>query len=96
MGSDGHIAGLMPHAPILDSKSVVDTYKAWDFQRMTLTPAGMRNIDQAYLFAYGRAKRAALDRLCDGDIKLADQPAQILRELRDVTVYNDQLEERNA
>jgi len=96
MGADGHVAGLFPQADALDSTDLVAIYEGADFTRLTLTPTAMRQIDLAYLFAYGREKRAALDRLCDGDFPMTDQPAQILRELKEVTIFNDQLDERNA
>jgi 6-phosphogluconolactonase/glucosamine-6-phosphate isomerase/deaminase len=96
MGADGHVAGIFPNSSILDSPDLVAAYDAPDFTRLTLTPNGIRQVDLAYLFAYGREKRAALDRLCDGDFPLNDQPAQVLRELKEVTIFNDQLDERNA
>jgi 6-phosphogluconolactonase/glucosamine-6-phosphate isomerase/deaminase len=96
MGTDGHIAGILPDSPALKAESLVTAYQGPDYMRITMTFAALRRIHQAYLFAYGRPKRAALDRLCDGDYPINDQPAQVLRELREVTVYNDQLEDRNA
>lgn len=96
MGADGHIAGILPHSPALTAETLVTAYQGPDFMRLTMTLPSLRKIDQAYLFAYGKPKRAALDRLCDGDYPMDDQPAQVLRELREVYVYNDQLEDRNA
>lgn len=96
MGTDGHIAGILPNSPALKAETLVTAYQGPDFMRLTMTLPSLRRINQAYLFAYGRPKRAALDRLCDGDYPIDDQPAQVLRELREVTVYNDQLEDRNA
>ncbi len=96
MGADGHIAGVFPGSPAMTAPILVMSYQGSDFLRMTLTLAALRQIDEAYLFVYGREKRAALDKLCDGDIAIEEQPAQVLRELREVYIYNDQLEERNA
>lgn len=96
MGIDGHIAGILPNSPALKAETLVTSYQGPDFMRLTLTLPALRRINQVYLFAYGRPKRAALDRLCDGDYPIDDQPAQVLRELREVTIYNDQLEDRNA
>ena len=96
MGPDGGIAGLLPNSSALEAKTFVTAYEGPDYIRMTLTLAAIRRVDLAYVFAYGREKRAALDRLCDGDFPLNDQPAQVLRELREVTIFNDQLEERSA
>ena len=96
IGADGHIAGILPQSPALQSKALVAGYQAADYTRITLTFLALRQIDAAYVFAYGREKRAALDRLCDGDYHIEDQPAQILRDLSEVYIYNDLLEERNA
>ena len=96
MGTDGHIAGILPNSPALKAETLVTAYQGPDFMRLTMTLPSLRRINQAYLFAYGRPKRAALDRLCDGDYPIDDQPAQVLRDLREVYVYNDQLEDRNA
>lgn len=96
MGADGHIAGILPGSPALTAATLVTAYQGPDFMRLTLTLPALRQIDEAYLFAYGRHKRAALDKLCDGDIDIDEQPAQLLRELKEVYIYNDQLEERNA
>jgi len=80
----------------LQSKALVAGYQAPDYMRITLTFLALQQIDVAYVFAYGREKRAVLDRLCDGDYRIEDQPAQILRDLSEVYIYNDLLEERNA
>jgi 6-phosphogluconolactonase/glucosamine-6-phosphate isomerase/deaminase len=96
LGTDGHIAGILPESPALYEDTLVTAYEGPDYTRMTLTLAALRRISQAYLFVYGRDKRAALDRLCDGDIRISFQPAQVLRELKEVYIYNDQLEDRNA
>ena len=96
MGPDGHIAGILPNSPALKAETLVTAYQGPDYMRLTMTLPALRHINQAYLFAYGKPKRAALDRLCDGDYPIDDQPAQVLRDLREVYVYNDQLEDRNA
>jgi 6-phosphogluconolactonase/glucosamine-6-phosphate isomerase/deaminase len=96
VGADGRIAGILPRSEALRAQNQITTYKGSDYIRITLTISALMEIDQAYVFAYGRNKHATLDRLCDGDIRLADQPAQVLRELREVYIYNDQLDNRNA
>lgn len=96
VGIDGHIAGILPNSPALKAETLVAGYQGPDYTRITLTLPALRNLDVAYVFAYGHEKRAALDRLCDGDFRIEDQPAQVLRELAEVYVYNDLLEERNA
>ena len=96
VGVDGHIAGILPHSPAIASEALVAGYQGPDYTRITLTFLALRQIDVAYVFAYGREKRAAMDRLCDGDYPIADQPAQVLRDLSEVYIYNDLLEERNA
>ena len=91
MGADGHIAGILPHSPAVDGKDLVAAYTGPDYERITLTFVALARVTAAYLFAYGDAKRPALQDLRDKSLPLADQPAQFLKQLAEVYVYNDQL-----
>lgn len=96
IGADGHIAGILPHTPALKAEAMVTGYRAPDYTRVTITLAALRRLDAAYVFAYGDEKRAALERLRGGDLNVEDQPAQGLRDIAEVYIYNDLLEERSA
>jgi 6-phosphogluconolactonase/glucosamine-6-phosphate isomerase/deaminase len=96
MGGDGHIAGILPNSPaVSQSKDMVTGYKGSDgYLRMTLTFEALRQVNRAYLFAFGEAKKQQLENLRDQDLPLAEQPAQILKELPEAYIYNDQVGDR--
>jgi 6-phosphogluconolactonase/glucosamine-6-phosphate isomerase/deaminase len=92
MGADGHICGILPGSPAVDSDKLVVGYVTENFTRITLTPkALMDHISVAYVFAFGEAKKEALANLFT-DIPLNEQPAQVLKSLPETYVYNDQIE----
>lgn len=93
LGTDGHVAGLLPRSPALNpSESVISGYEWTDYPRMTLTTGTLKHFSTSYVLAYGDSKRQALERLRDNTESLEDLPAKILYELPDVYIYNDQLE----
>lgn len=91
MGADGHIAGILPHSAALESGNFVSAYQGPDFSRLTLTSHAIKRIEVAYVFAFGAAKRNALEHLQQQMLPYAEQPAQMLKELPEVYVYNDQI-----
>jgi hypothetical protein len=50
----------------------------------------------AYVFAFGDAKREALQQLRDESLSLDDQPAQIIKQLPEAYVYSDQLSDADG
>ncbi|HVX24215.1 MAG TPA: 6-phosphogluconolactonase [Candidatus Saccharimonadales bacterium] len=93
IGEDGHLAGIMPDSPAAQETSrLVYGYQATDFERITLTFPALRQIDVAYAFAFGPAKRAALEHL-QRRRPANKQPSQILKQLPEAYVYNDQIGE---
>lgn len=93
MGADGHIAGVLPGSPAINSRNLVAGYDAGNFVRITLTPPAIKQISAAYLFAFGEAKREALINLQSKTLPLTQQPAQIIKSLPEAYVYNDQIGE---
>ena len=90
LGVDGHTAGVLPDSPAaLDSTSTVIGYEWSDYTRMTLGLAKLRQIDDAFVFAYGEAKRDALRRISESQEPLSSLPAKVLYGIPTVTVYND-------
>lgn len=89
MGPDGHIAGILPGSPAVISSSLVAGYQAEKFTRITMTPPAFQHVDTAYVYAFGDAKRQALENLSK-NISLDEQPAQIVKSLPEAYVYNDQ------
>jgi 6-phosphogluconolactonase/glucosamine-6-phosphate isomerase/deaminase len=92
MGADGHILGILPGTPAVDSEKLVCGYATEDFTRITLTAKAVReNIDVAYVFAFGPSKKEQLLTLTSKELPVSDQPAQLLKELPEAYVYNDQI-----
>lgn len=94
MGADGHIAGILPGSPAVNSTKMVEAYDGGDFIRITLTPHAIKHITAAYLFAFGEGKQKMLATLHSKDLPVSQQPAQILKQLSEAYVYNDQIGER--
>ena len=93
MGDDGHIAGVKPHTSAVHSQGLVASYVGSDYERITLTLPALRKMTSIYLLAYGENKKAQLLKLRDENLTIEEQPAQYLKTLPTVTVYNDQVEE---
>ena len=90
IGSDGHIAGILPHSPAVHSNQSVVGYEAGKFTRITLTPVALKKIDLAYAFAFGESKREAVRNLNEKELSIDEQPAQILKSLPEALVFSDQ------
>lgn len=96
IGGDGHIAGILPGSPAFTTDKLAAGYHTETFERVTLTFAALKRIDEAYAFVFGEAKRSALETLKRGPLPLSEQPAQILREIPEAYVYNDCIAEETT
>ncbi|HVS78907.1 MAG TPA: 6-phosphogluconolactonase [Candidatus Saccharimonadales bacterium] len=88
MGPDGHIFGIKPHSPAVKADQDIVSYKWDDYERIALTVRSFKKFDEIIVYAVGQEKWPQLGRLED-DISPEDQPAQLLKDLTHVTVYND-------
>ena len=93
IGPDGHVAGILPDSPAVTAQGMVAGYDAPPLRRLTLTFPALRRVQAAYVFAFGKPKHKALTMLRDGALPLAEQPAQILKELSEAYLYSDQVGE---
>lgn len=96
MGPDGHVAALFPnHAGVQEegayAVSLTDSPKPPP-KRLTMTVRAIKQLDEAVIFACGMEKKKALENL-QKDLSLTEQPAQILKSLPKLTIYNDQIGE---
>lgn len=96
IGSDGHIAGILPQSTASTSEELAVGYHTEQFDRITLTFPALKRIDEAYAFVYGETKKSALEQLQNTNTPLAEQPAQILRVIPEATIYNDCIAEENT
>ncbi len=94
IGEDGHTAGILPRSGATeDTTALVVSYDSTPFKRISLSFAGLRTIDVAFVLAFGPTKKTQLQRLMDSDLTLDEQPAQILKAIHEAYVYNDSQEE---
>ncbi|MGH7249519.1 MAG: 6-phosphogluconolactonase [Minisyncoccia bacterium] len=90
VGADLHTAGILPGSPALDSNEFVSDYKSETFERITITPRVIRALDEAVVFAQGREKEPALEKIfssSENHLSTKDAPAQILKEVPLLTVF---------
>lgn len=92
IGADGHTAGILQHSSAVADENLVCGYQAPDFARITLTPSAIRQVNAAYIFAFGAEKQSALEDLRTKEVTVAEQPAQLLKEINEVRIYTDQKE----
>jgi 6-phosphogluconolactonase/glucosamine-6-phosphate isomerase/deaminase len=88
LGTDGHTAGILPGSPAVDSKELVVHYSTPEFERITLTSRALTCLDEAVVYVQGPTKYRALNDLAK-DLLLRDQPAQILKQIPKVIIFND-------
>lgn len=88
IGADGHTFGIKPKSPAVFSKELVSGYRGDDFVRITLTPNAIKMMDEIVVYATGQEKQPVLDDL-DNNISIVRQPAQALKQVKNLTIYND-------
>lgn len=80
IGADHHIAGILPGS---DAVRIVEhfviAYDAGAFERITITPPVFPNIDRAFIYAKGEAKREAVESLTL-DRSPVDHPNQLIKQ----------------
>ena len=91
IGPDGHTAGLKPHSPAVTATSPAVYYEWDDYQRITITPPVIQQLDEAAVYAIGEQKSEALQKLMHDTISVDEQPAQVLKGVKTATLYTDSL-----
>jgi 6-phosphogluconolactonase/glucosamine-6-phosphate isomerase/deaminase len=95
IGPDGHTAGILPHSPAVAATEPAVAYHSAaipgvrpPFPRITMTAPAIARLTEAVVYAVGKAKWPTLDDLAH-DVPLADQPAQALKSVQTLTIFND-------
>jgi 6-phosphogluconolactonase/glucosamine-6-phosphate isomerase/deaminase len=88
IGPDGHTAGILPGSPAASAEGLVASYEGGGYQRLTTTFKALKELDEAVVYALGQAKWPQIDKL-EQDIPLNEQPAQILKQIKKVIIFND-------
>jgi 6-phosphogluconolactonase/glucosamine-6-phosphate isomerase/deaminase len=88
VGPDGHTSGFLPGSLALHSEELVASYDGGGYKRITTTPKAVALLDEAVVYMVGEAKQAAIDNLIK-DLTIDEQPAQALKAVPNVTIFND-------
>jgi 6-phosphogluconolactonase len=88
IGPDGHIFGIKPGSPAVDSSSDVAGYHWDDYTRITPTINYLEKIDEVIIYSVGEEKWPQFEALGQ-EIPPARQPAQFLKRLKKVIILND-------
>lgn len=89
IGADGHTAGIKPHSSAVETSAWADCFTGDDFERITITPFTISQLDEAVVQASGADKVPTLRQLAYDTLSLADQPAQVLKSVKKCTLYTD-------
>ncbi len=92
IGSDLHIAGILPESPATDEICLVAGYISEPFQRITLSFSAIRYIDKAFVFIFGESKKDVISELKGSLLPVKEKPANILKEIKEVHIYSDQIQ----
>lgn len=87
IGSDGHTAGIKPHTSATTATGAIAAFSGEDFERLTITFAIIRRLNEIVIQASGSDKEAIVRRLLSGHATLDDMPAQILTTIPISTIY---------
>lgn len=88
MGSDGHIAGILPQSPAVSSDKQVCYYDGGTFERLTTTFNVLEKLDEAFIYVFGKNKWEMIENL-DKEISLSLMPAQIMKKVKSLTIFTD-------
>jgi 6-phosphogluconolactonase/glucosamine-6-phosphate isomerase/deaminase len=88
IGDDGHTAGILPGSPAVQAETLAASYAAGVFERITMTPKAISRLDEAIVYAVGEIKWPVLDAL-ETEVPLTKQPAQALKTVPNLTIFND-------
>lgn len=92
VGADGHTLGVLCHSTVVRSTALAASYNGSDFRRITMTPKSLGRLDETIVYMDGAEKRPIIEQLANDKISLEKQPAQALKKLDNVIVFNDYLE----
>ena len=85
LGTDGHIAGILPGSPAVAATTLVARYES-SYDRITLTFEALRALTTVFVVALSDDKRAVMARLKEKRDEPKDFPSVILYQLNDCTV----------
>lgn len=93
IGTDGHVAGIKPESPAVGTQQWVAAYQGDDFQRITITPVCIEQLDEAIVYAVGEAKFAVIAALLHELLPTSEQPAQAVKSVARSILFTDYQED---
>ena len=95
IGEDGHTCGIKPQSAAVTATTSVASFAGDDFERITITPAFLKRVDEAIVQAYGNNKHSVVERLLNGEGDRAEYPMLTIQDIPTVTVFSDYKEKSN-
>lgn len=89
IGPDGHVSGILPRTEAVEAQEMAHGYTTDNFERITTTPTAITKLDEVATFIQGEAKWPVVKDLDEKEIALSDQPAQILKQVPEFTIFTD-------
>jgi 6-phosphogluconolactonase/glucosamine-6-phosphate isomerase/deaminase len=89
IGTDGHTAGLKPGTPALQATGWATDFVGDDFERFTVTFDTIKQLDEVIIQVIGSDKAEMLDKFQKQNLSLDVQPAQILKSIKNSTLFTD-------
>lgn len=89
VGADGHTSGVKPYSTAVHAKDSVVHFIGEDFSRITTTPYFLRKIDEAVVQLFGTEKHSVVAQLLHRTMPIDEQPAQLLKNISNLTIYSD-------
>lgn len=91
IGTDNHIAGILPNSEAAKTHDqIVTNYATDSFERITITPPFFETIDFAFLYAEGAGKATAIQ-LLSSNLDSVGYPAQLLKNTKNWEIlYNEE------
>ena len=89
IGVDGHTAGIKPYSPAVTNEKGVAYFKGEDFERVTITPKVIAELDEAVAYTLGKAKFPTLHQLLTTLTPIDEQPAQALKLAKKTMLFTD-------
>jgi len=86
IGADGHTPGILPGSSAVESVDYASSYSTPEFERITITPKTIVELDEAVVFMQGEAKAKILQEFTE-TIDVHKQPAQILKIIPKLTIF---------
>ncbi len=92
IGADGHTAGILPDTTAVFDPSLTSSYATGNFERITITPKAIGQLNEVVVYGVGEAKWPVFDDL-GNEIEISAQPAQALKSVPELTIFNDHKED---